>query len=151
MILPTIPTRRLWLTLVLGLCSLMASGCGSDGNAPINVRGLVKYKDQPLSNGLITFNPVDPKKGHVAQGKIGTDGTFSLSTFQAGDGVLAGNYVISMTSIIPGSELLEKDRGTGIGGKSAIPEKFADPKKSQLQQTIAAGDSGKVITLDLKD
>jgi hypothetical protein len=97
------------------------------------------------------FNPTDARKGHVAQGNIEKDGGFVLSTYNTGDGILVGSYTVTVTSSLPGTEGLTKDKGTGIGGKSAIPDRYGDSQTSQLQQIIGAGDSGKVITLELTD
>lgn len=148
---PPRPARS-WLCWIL-LCSLAVQGCGggAGGPTPVKVRGLIKYNGQPVTSGSVMFNPADPQKGHMAQGSIEKDGTFSLSSYSTGDGVLPGSYTVTVNSSLPGTEVLTKDKGTGIGGKSAIPARYADAKTSQLQQTIAAGDSGKTITLELKD
>ncbi len=133
-------------------CIVAAQGCGGSNNpVPVKVRGVVKYNGKPLSNGSVMFNPTDPQSGRMAQGTIDKDGAFVLSTYKTGDGALEGSYLVSVTSSLPGTEVLTKDKGTGIGGKSAIPERFSDPKTSKLEQTVVAGDPDEVLVLELKD
>ncbi|MFM7292821.1 MAG: hypothetical protein ACKOEX_13030 [Planctomycetia bacterium] len=102
-----------------------------------------------MTNGTVMFSPAQANQGRVALANIGADGTFALSTFRPRDGVLPGTYGISITSTIKGTEPIERDRGTGIGGKSAIPVHYADPATSGLTETV--GTAGKVLALDLKD
>lgn len=135
--------------LILLFCAVLTSGCGSGGPVTIPVRGTVKYNGQPLTNGTVVFSPANQGEGRVAQAEIGADGTFALSTFRPGDGAIAGTYAVSVTSTIKGTEPIERDRGTGIGGKSAIPSHYANPTTSGLTETI--GNSRKVLTLELKD
>lgn len=76
-----------------------ASGCGSQGEQPafsgktFPVKGTVTYKGKPLSHGTVRF---EPDAGREAEGKIGPDGTFSLTTFQAGDGAIPGFHRVAV-------------------------------------------------------
>lgn len=145
---------RLSASALLALtCAVLAAGCGggSDRPALVRVSGVVTYNGKPLPNGSVTFHPADPQKGRPGQATIGSDGTFNPSTFAPGDGLMAGSYSISVASTEPNTEALEKDKGTGIGGKSAIPEKYSDPATSGLRETIGPDDRGKVLKLELKD
>lgn len=135
----------------MALCLLTLMGCGSDGPVLIPIKGTVEYKGATLTNGLITFNPKDPKVGRVASSPIADDGTFALSTNKAGDGAVAGEYIVTITSNIEGTANLEKDKELGIGGKSAIPLQYADPTTSGLTETIDSGDAGREIMIDLKE
>jgi hypothetical protein len=104
-----------------------------------------------LTSGIVRFNPVDPSKGHPAQGSLGSGGAFSMSTFKSGDGVLAGDYTITITSTLEDSEALAKDKGTGVGGKSAIPVKYNNSKTSGLKETINPGQSKTNLKLELTE
>ncbi|MDB5386556.1 MAG: hypothetical protein JWM11_2202 [Planctomycetaceae bacterium] len=136
--------------LLLLCCGIGLTGCGPGGPVIVPVRGTVEYKGATLSNGTITFSPKDPTEGHVAQSPIAEDGTFALSTFKTGDGAIVGTYLVSVVSTIEGTEVLEKDKGTGIGGKTAIPIYYQDPKTSGLTETIEASGSPE-LTIELKD
>ena len=82
-----------------GMVCLGALGCGNgktyrelptDPTYP--VKGKVLLVDgRPAKNGHVIFNP-QRKPGIQARGKIGSDGTFALSTRNDGDGALAGDY-----------------------------------------------------------
>lgn len=135
----------------LVLCALVvASGCGPSGPTMVKVKGTVEFKGEPLHGGKITFNPKNPKEGHVAQSDIGESGEFELSTFKSGDGAVAGDYLVSVISVLEGSEVLEKDRGLGIGGKSVIPERYGDPKTSKLEESLTEAKEDLVIKLEDK-
>lgn len=139
-------------SIPLILCGMIGvSGCGPSGPAMVKVKGTIAYKGEPLHSGMITFNPKNPKEGHVAQSEIAEDGTFALSTFKAGDGAVVGDYIISATSIVDGTEVLEKDRGLGIGGKTVIPERYGDPKTSKLEQTVEFGDDKEDLVIELTE
>jgi hypothetical protein len=88
---------------LLGACS----GCGtSAGNAAlIPVKGKVTYKGQPLTKGRVTFESQD--SGKRSTGKLEADGTFVLSTYTQGDGVVAGDYTVIITDV---DKTLAKDR-----------------------------------------
>lgn len=127
--------KSVLLMVVLGII-----GCTGGVKYPptVKVRGTVNYNGDPLTNGTVTFTPMDQNEGRAAHAEIGEDGTFVVSTFKPGDGIVAGTYAISVTSSLPGTEMLERDRGTGIGGKSAIPARYMDPKTSQFVEEIVA-------------
>lgn len=95
------------------------------------------------------FTPAVTGNGRVAQGVIGQDGAFTLSSFRPDDGVIAGVYAVAVTSTIQGTEPMERDRGTGIGGKSAIPIRYTDPTTSGLAVTVAG--PREVVSLELTD
>lgn len=139
------------MAILLGTFAVCCGCGGPAGPTVVPVSGTVEYKGQPLANGIVTFSPADPKTGRPAQADIKPNGTFQLSTFVPGDGILAGDYAVSITSSIKGTEPLERDKGTGIGGKSAIPEKYNDPKTSGLKETIEPGEPRNDVLLDLKD
>lgn len=149
-------TRPSYDALASGIALLLCcvagiSGCGKSGPTMVKIKGTIEYKGEPLHSGMITFNPKNPKEGHVAQSEIAEDGTFVLSTFANGDGAVVGDYIISATSIVDGTEVLEKDRGLGIGGKTVIPERYGDPKTSKLEQSIEVGDDKEDLVIELPE
>jgi len=75
-----------------GLAAVVAlglSGCGNGGTC--DVRGTVKFKDgTPLTRGSIHFEGT----GRAAHGTIQPDGSFVMSSYKEGDGVMPGTYQV---------------------------------------------------------
>src|SRR5437588_524434 len=81
---------------VLAFILAAAAGCGSGNTSP--VRGKVIFKDgKPLSGGLVVFRPLDQKLQVSSRGDIHPDGTFTLGTYQEGDGAIPGKYQAAIT------------------------------------------------------
>jgi hypothetical protein len=100
-------------------------GCGSaPGALPslIPVKGKVTYKNQPLAQGIIRFEPDD--FGRPATGKLQSDGTFVLSTFEEGDGVVAGHHRVSISGV---DKKLARERAF---------KKYASPNSSGLTADV---------------
>jgi hypothetical protein len=92
-------------TILLGACW----GCGPSAGVPVAllpVKGKVTYKGQPLTTGIIRFDPTNGY-GRMATGKIQSDGSFVLSTLKDGDGVVAGAHKVFITDV---DTALAKDR-----------------------------------------
>jgi hypothetical protein len=110
--------------------SLICSGCGSQSDAShfvastVPVKGKVLYKGKPLTQGEITFEPLD--SGREAHGRIQPDGTFELTTFNQGDGAVPGTHRVAVT-------------GTGGKGKSAVALKYKNPSSSKTEIEVAEG------------
>jgi hypothetical protein len=83
--------------IVLGPCT--GCGVGGAGTLPslIPVKGKVTFKGEPLTTGVVHFEPDD--FGRPANGKLQSDGTFVLSTLKEGDGVVAGHHRVSITGL----------------------------------------------------
>jgi hypothetical protein len=97
----TIPHRRVGLTMVALL--LLTAGC-SNGPEIVSVSGQVLIDGKPLTHGFVQ---VAPKGFRPASGEIGSDGRFTLTTLNKGDGCLIGTHpvaVIATESIDAGSQ-----------------------------------------------
>jgi hypothetical protein len=88
-----------WISVVALAPLLIVSGCGGASDQPmfsgktVPVKGTVTYKGKPLKRGIVRF---EPDAGREAEGKIGPDGTFSLTTFQPGDGAIPGAHRVAV-------------------------------------------------------
>ena len=107
------------------MLALVAAGCADREAEPLAVvRGRVTYRGAPLPGGLVVFTPDDDygSRGPQAEGAVGTDGRFFLST--AGKtGAAAGKY-----------------RVTVVGADGwPLPAKFMDPNQSGLRAEVIAG------------
>ncbi|MEX0727614.1 MAG: hypothetical protein WEB58_01385 [Planctomycetaceae bacterium] len=147
-------TRCTGIALWLAGCLFSITGCGGiDAPETVPVSGTVTYKGTPLTNGKVRFNPVDSKDGRPAEGSIGSDGAFTLSTYKDGDGARPGEYNVTVVSYTGESGGLDKDKALGlsISDKSAIPEKYNDPATSGLKETVESGKVRTDVKLELKD
>lgn len=126
--------------------------CGCAEEPPLaTVQGKVLHNGQPLEFGVVMFHP---SRGQVAQAKINPDGTFSLSTFRASDGVLPGSYRVSVLCYEghdPSGSGPREDEGGGVWlGKSLIPLKYTRANSSDLVATIASDGPQPEIVLNLE-
>jgi hypothetical protein len=91
-----------YLVLPLALTAALTFICGGCGetsgqtSALIPVKGKVTYKGQPVSKGMVRFEP-DGGYGRPATGRLQTDGSFVLGTNKEGDGVVAGSHRVSVS------------------------------------------------------
>jgi hypothetical protein len=113
--------------VVLAACAF-SCGCGpAAGVSPtlIAVKGKVTYKNQPLTSGVIQFEP-DDGYGRAAFGKLEADGTYVLTTYKEGDGVIAGHHRVSIVRV---DKKLARDRGF---------TKYTSPNTSDLTADVSA-------------
>lgn len=92
------------LAIAIGL-----AGCGDTSyqKTTAKVTGKVTAGGQPLTFGEIIFSPLatGTDSGKAAIGSIGEDGTFTLSTYVAGDGAIVGKHKISLSAVDPAKTL----------------------------------------------
>ena len=88
----------------------------------IPVKGKVTYKGQPVTKGVVRFEP--DGYGRMASGQIGSDGTFVLTTLKEGDGVVAGQHRVSIDGF---DKSLAKDRAL---------RKYGGPNTSDLRAEV---------------
>jgi hypothetical protein len=137
-----------WLVIVL-----CATGCGSSGPVMVPIRGQVFYKGEPLKGvpqGLVRYLPKDSSRGRQASGRLQPDGTFVLTTFASADGVVVGDYDITVSAYSSSLTRAQTEAGTRSGGpKLLIPEKYTTPEASGLGDAVNSKHTGfKKIELD---
>jgi hypothetical protein len=109
---------------VLAVYSL--AGCGpGNGLTMGRVSGLVTYNGQPVELGEVLFLPDSEKgnKGVPSMGAIGKDGTYTMSTQDSGDGVIAGYHKVGIRAL----------DATRVG-QDEIPE--VDPTAATRTETL---------------
>lgn len=157
--------------LCFSLGVLGCSGVPDDRPAVVPVTGKITYKGEPVTGAIVTF--ASEKSPRPATATTGSDGRFSLTTFNTGDGAVPGEHLVTITKSEPQaaasdpamadapdlSKGLPTDYptagGTGEvelpgGGKSQLPAKYADPKAPPLKATVNATGKNE-ITFDLTD
>ena len=126
--------RRLAVgSMLLGLCA--AGGCGTDRLPVAPVEGKIVYQGKPLEFGGVMFQA---PSGPPARGRIGSDGTFRLSTYGDGDGAVIGKHRVRITCFEtqrPGAPPPSKDEEPGLG-ESLIPRKYAGFHTSGLEVEV---------------
>ncbi|WP_152051938.1 hypothetical protein [Tautonia marina] len=150
---------------VMVLLSLVVStpmlGCGGGGGPkpPMGkVSGTVTHNGSPLTEGSVVFSPAQDKgsdTGHVAIGKIDTNGRFVLTTFNTGDGAVLGQHVVTIQAkTAPKTTPEPNPDGTitfeySLGGGATIPAKYENPEQSPLRYTVEPGSN--TFEIDLTD
>jgi hypothetical protein len=120
--------------LLVGACCV---GCGIAGGTPssslVTVKGKVTFKGQPLTKGVVTFEPSD--FGRAASGRLQSDGTYVLSTFKDGDGVVRGHHRVSITQV---DKKIAGDKGfkSYVNSPGAPLEADVTPDKTEINFEI---------------
>jgi len=119
--------------LMVGLSVL--AGCGAKGPETFPVSGQVLIDGEPLTHGFVQVVPNDAR---AAQAPIGEDGTFTLTSFENGDGCAPGTHpvaIIAVETLSPTSQ------------KWHAPKKYMSPDTSGL--TITVPQETDKVTLEL--
>ncbi|RCS46390.1 hypothetical protein DTL42_15595 [Bremerella cremea] len=138
----TKPYGYLWLGIVLlGLAPML--GCDkSVATHPVSGK-VVLANGSPANGGIVKFRTTSEEGEMVkASGKIQSDGSFQLSTFEDGDGALEGDHEVILFS--PAS---------GDGNVSVAPNfasKYRNYETSGLKFAIAPGENDIVIQLEAR-
>lgn len=107
------------------------SGCGAANGLDLaKVRGTVTYEGQPIKYGTIMFEPDTSSgtDGPSAVGSITSDGSFVMSTEEAGDGAIVGTHRVAVVGLEPMPD----------APQNALP----DPEKSPQEYMIAKTQAG---------
>jgi hypothetical protein len=107
------------LSVALGL-----PGCGSDKPSLVPVSGQVLIDGQPVSDASLQ---VIPAGARPARGQTDAQGRFTLTTFEEGDGCVAGTHrvvVVAVSNPTPTEETLH------------VPEKYMDLETTDVTITV---------------
>ena len=136
------------------LTSAWFLGCSGGPTLPTRapVKGVVKVNGQPVPKAFVQFIPVDEAKGRPATGQADASGNYVLYTFEANDGAVPGEYKVVVNSPVDEAQVFKEKKVEFTGSKDAssakIPDKYSDPKKTDLKVTVKSGVND--IPLDLK-
>ena len=131
------------------------------------VRGKVTYNGNALGKGSITFIPVQGKGGDTGQSAsspIESDGSYELTTFNTGDGAIAGQHTAIVRPAAEAPSVAPKPGGEISGqmpdfsGQMApppkkaggLPDKYAAVDTSPLKFTVEANKVNE-FDISLKD
>lgn len=110
------------LLLAFVACGLL--GCGDGRPTRVPIAGKVSVDGQPLKFGVIVFQPAT---GRASSGRLDGEGRYVLSTYDRGDGAIAGEYVVT----ISGNEQLSE-----TSRRWHAPKKYSNPAESGLTATV---------------
>jgi hypothetical protein len=97
--------------------------------------GKVCFEGAPVPQAYVVFRSA-PKPGTrevYADAITGADGSFTLSTYTANDGVPAGEYVVTIVWRKPFYD------AAGQPGPNHLPARYAHPKTTPLKAVVEAG------------
>lgn len=125
------------------LAGLLATGCnnGLPPRQPVySVKGRILANGVPAAHAKIFLVPLgDDSNTLRPHATTGADGTFSITTYEPGDGAPAGEYAVGIAWRGPprkgeaDPKEPEKDYGKEEGRLDFFKGKYRDPKKSGLK------------------
>ncbi len=133
--------------IALMVCCL--SGCGDDNFAGAYAKGIVTLNGQPLTDGVIYFNPAG--EGSTASGLLGAEGKFSVHAGASLEGLYPGDYLVTLESWLVSPEHFSESGKYYQEGRSRIPRKYMDVERSAFKVTVTeAGPNEFTIALEGK-
>jgi hypothetical protein len=140
---------RFGYAILAGLLLVVGPGCGQH----IPVEGTVTLDGKPLHHATVTFNPAGGV-GNPAHAVTDEAGYFRMTTVKFSDGIMPGDYTITITIAHPPVKMEVNDKMStnevmALYGKAMaerkknpppplpkIPAIYADPGKTPLRQRI---------------
>lgn len=139
------------------LVTIATLGCGGGASdldrVPTHpVTGVVTLNGTPVEGAQVTFNP-EARDGRGAFGLTDAEGRYELATFEAGDGAVAGKYIVTMakydTPPAPEGEVSEEEyvppeAGGGAAEappKNLLPDQYRQMHTSNLRAEVKEGDN----------
>lgn len=126
------------LSLVLGLGA--ASARQGEDKKPEKqpelhpVSGTVTLDGRPLFRAIVTFHQADAKKPKKLKAETDEEGKYRLTTAKPGDGIPAGDYLVTFS--FPERD---KDGKVKEGGKEFLPQKYVDAERAVIKVTVTPG------------
>jgi hypothetical protein len=124
----------------------MASGCSKkSGLETAPVSGKVTYRGKAVPTGTVMFVPGE---GPAATGEIGSDGSYKLMTYAAGDGAVIGTHKVTITALQGMGDVLPEQRNATP--PPLVPAKYLNGETSGLVAEVKPKTKNEV-NFDLKD
>ena len=140
------------LRLFPALLILGGIGCGSADRPPVYpVSGTILHKGKPVEGATVNFYAEGSPR--VASDVTDAAGNFELTTYDTGDGAVAGEHVVTVSkqamkseytgaTADKGGDAYSKAMGAAIKSNykgmttDQLPAKYADREKSGLTRTV---------------
>ena len=132
---------------ILALATMLGCGRSTDTDRPrtVPVLGTVTHNGQPLAGASVTFLRTDGQPSAV--GRTDSNGRYSLTTFEPGDGAIPGEYGVQVVKYEEPDSPPEDGETPPL--KSLIPEKYTTVANSGLTATVGEG-GGNTFDFDLQ-
>lgn len=127
------------------LVAALALGCSSSSdrwtaNRPqtFPVKGTVTYNGQAVEGAIVVFNCVEENKSAFAQ--TDAQGRFQLTTFEEGDGAVAGIHQVQISKIKTEEAVNVNPEATVVPPKEThlLPKKYSTFATSGLTAEVSA-------------
>ncbi len=126
-----------WMCVVLCFTVVGCGGTDPNRKQTYPVTGVITVDGNPPGGEIqITCHPVDgfdAQRPSVSQTSSNEEGKFSISTYEAGDGVPAGNYKLTFSW----QEFNVMSRE--YSGPDKLNGRYSDPEKSEVLLKVEAG------------
>jgi hypothetical protein len=159
--------RRFHLQKLVAAIAILGflSGCTRPNDRPETapVKGRVMYRGEPVSGATVAF--IGENSPRFGSGQTHEDGRFEISTFGQNDGTVVGSHVVTVTKppedasdVSVDESLSPEERSRAVDEaferamqrgptRSLLPEKYADPKTTDLRFEVVPGDNSFNIEL----
>jgi hypothetical protein len=140
----------------LTLVAVVLSGVvGCTGEAKLSglapASGVVKQKGSPLAGATVTFAPAPGTSNRAAYATTDQEGKFKLTTLKSGDGVMPGDYLVTVTKTETVGKVYTPEEANQYYNehqkpppspevKNVVGEKFANGETSGLKATVKKGE-----------
>jgi hypothetical protein len=115
----------------------LVHGCGSNNPETMEVTGTVTLDGKPVPDAIVTFLPQDGRRS--ATGSTDAGGSYSLATFELGDGAFPGKHGVAIYSkFAPAMRGEASPDGSkqSIASGTAIPKQYGLPATSGLTADV---------------
>ncbi len=138
--------QMLVLVAAFGCFGPIVAGCGGSGVKLYPVTGTVKFNGQPVEGAVVSFRCEELKK--IATGTTDAEGRFKLTTYQEGEGAVAGKHAVTVTKVsTPRADHGElsmddavKQTRAPAETRTLLPAKYADPERPLIFLTVSASE-----------
>lgn len=102
-----------------------------------------KPPDSPIAVKCHNVDGMDKERPTVSSAFTGEDGKFAISTYESGDGIPTGEYVLTFYW---GKR---NPISMNYGGPDKLNGRYSDPKKSDIRITVLPGNPTDLGRIDL--
>jgi len=142
--------KKYVLMLTLTVSALSNHGCSRSPYELTSVVGKVTIDGQPFTQGKVMFAPIAAGKsseaGRPAFGRLQSDGSFELGTYEPGDGAVVGEHWVTVIRIDPETDQDDQEASRVAPPSAALIQfsRIAVPTK-----VIVSADQDNVIDVVL--
>jgi hypothetical protein len=99
-------------------------------------KGVITYQGQPVAGAFVALHPKEAAKPEAPTPTaiVQSDGSFAVTTYDAGDGLPEGEYVVTVQW-----RKAVKQGGDYLPGPNLLPAKYGRPDTSDVVVRVSAG------------